>query len=738
MRLNIQERQTHFFLRIFLFNVIIVILVTCIPVVIYYQYFTKAFNEQLENLNLKTVMQFRNAIDEKFLRDSMRMVPSNFVDNTSDETLIKPMTDSIRNDSKAILSVINQLQILTSNLPYVHSIDVYYKNNNVLFYNNRFCFLSENACTIGSRQLWLDRFKNSEEQVSWLPPRPLEGEGSEPVITFVRSIPYFATPDKRKAIIAININEGLLMKSLQALRKPSDGLMLIIDSDGNVIAHNQLNYQVKELGEDRESWISKVLAGPSEGMFNQKIADNSTMVSYTKSEFNNWYYISLVNKDSFYKKSNDLKNWLISFVLMFLLVSILIAYILTKRAHKPIRNVIGHYYTQIADLNYKVEINKPVIRHNYIMSLLHDELSTHMEPLRNEFVHAEKQWNRFFCFVIEIPKNVPFENEQAASYHLIGLLESCKTEAYQVWAIKDYGRQIQGVLFMNESAQLSNVIEEMVEQIELIYKIGYVLSIGGMYAIGERTISASYQEAVEALKYVYLYPYHPVLTYSELTIASRQGEGGSVTILDELEVCIRICDEKKARQLVEKIKDDMMNGLYTVEYCKNLYADVITTVRKVVDSMGFSSNQLFGYDIREKFKELENVEGVTSWTMDLIKKAITSIEDRKMSFDSNIEVKIKTFIHEHLFDDISLERVADEMNISANYLGKLFKKNTGINFTEYLTDCRLIEAEKLLKEKKLSVNEIASKLGYSSTNHFIRIFKEKYGETPKKYQLLFK
>jgi|GEM_PF-2557472 AraC-type DNA-binding domain-containing proteins len=747
MRLNKHsEQQPHLFQRLFLFNIILVVLVTFMPVIIYYQYFSKALTEQLENINKQTVMQFRSSIDEQFLKDSIKMIQTSFFDSTEYDTLNKPMTSSIRHDSTAIRNVVNKLDSLQSNLQNVRSIDVYYKNDNVLFYDSRFCFLSEDTCSIGSRQGWLEDFQQSQGQVSWLPPSPYSYAGmpAEPVITYVRSIPYFAPPENRKAIVAVNLSASALDTALQQLKNPADGLIMIVDEHGSVIASNRPQYQIKELQPDENDWLDRVLSnqgqgqGDNKGIFNDKIAGNSTMVSYLKSDYNNWRYVSLVNKDLFYKKATDLRNRLVMIVILFLAIGLLISYVLTKRAHKPIRNVIGSYSTQIIDLNQKVEINKPVIRHNYIRSLLYEEASHHALSLASDYMQMDSNWTRFCTFVLQTPKQELFENEQAFSFRLIALLESIKEPGYQIWAIKDYGNQVQGIIFLDEKSEMSTVTQPIIEMVGLIYENDYKIALGGTYPLGEHTISVSFREAVEALKYFYLYPDEKMLSYDKLAIAVRQRSGSSNSTIDELEVCIRACDERKAVLLIRKLSDEMRSGSFTVEHCKTHYSDLINSLRKVVESIGFNSASLFSCDIREQFKELDNIGEAAEWTTGLIQKAIEAIENRKQSLDYNIEIKIKNYINEHLYNDISLDRVADEMNISANYLGKLFKKSSGINFTEYLTECRLSEAAKLLKETKLSVNEIANKLGYSSTNHFIRIFKEKYGDIPKKYQLLCK
>ncbi|ANE45215.1 hypothetical protein SY83_01445 [Paenibacillus swuensis] len=730
--------KTYFFPRLFIFNVVIVVLVTFIPVIIYYQYFSISFNEQLENINLQTVKQFRNTIDEQYLKDSVKLVQNNFVDSLQDDSLIKPMEDSIRNDSKSILNVINQLNSIQSNMPNVDSIDVYYKNDNVIFYNSRLCFMSEQSCTIGSRIDWVEGFRNSDEQVKWLPPRIIDSEKSESVITYVRSIPYFAPPEKRKATIAIHISDAKLRKSLTALRNPSDGLILIMDEQGNMIANNQTNLGLDHLKKYQGAWIEKVISAEKGGMFNDELDGNSTMITFEKSEINNWRYVSLVNKDLFYKKTYELRNWLMSFVIIFLLISILISYILTRKAHKPIRSVIGDYSSQIVNLNQMVEINKPVIRHNYIMGLLHNDLISNHNVLGSDMGMESNRWKRLISFVIQTPNMEAFDKEQASSYHLIGLLESSGNEGYKVWAIKDYGKQINGIVFLNETTFETEVISKIVHSIEMIYDRGYMLSHGETYELVDEAISTSFQQANLALEYKYLYPHNRILSYSDLSIQLRHSSSNSLDILSEIEASIRMCDEKKAKDLITELENEMTRGLYTVDYCKFLLSDLLVKIKSAIEFMGLPSVQHFGYDIREKYKEFDNIEKVMAWINGLVERAIESIDERKLSIHHNIEMKIKDYIQAHLYDDISLERVADELNFKSNYLGKLFKKSTGINFTEYLTECRLTEAAKLLKENNLSVQEIANKLGYNSTNHFIRIFKEKFGDTPKKYQLLHK
>ena len=74
--------------------------------------------------------------------------------------------------------------------------------------------------------------------------------------------------------------------------------------------------------------------------------------------------------------------------------------------------------------------------------------------------------------------------------------------------------------------------------------------------------------------------------------------------------------------------------------------------------------------------------------------------------------------------------MAEYTNVSSFYLSKLFKEEKGVTFINFITDKRLEEAQKLLKETNLSIKEITAKIGYNDQNYFSRIFKNKYGITP--------
>lgn len=96
--------------------------------------------------------------------------------------------------------------------------------------------------------------------------------------------------------------------------------------------------------------------------------------------------------------------------------------------------------------------------------------------------------------------------------------------------------------------------------------------------------------------------------------------------------------------------------------------------------------------------------------------------------------RAKAFIHSNYQEELSLGRVAREVNASAFYLCKMFRKATGLNFTEYVSRIRVEKARVALSNPQLRVSEIAFDVGFQSLTHFNRVFKNMMGCSPTEYR----
>lgn len=99
-----------------------------------------------------------------------------------------------------------------------------------------------------------------------------------------------------------------------------------------------------------------------------------------------------------------------------------------------------------------------------------------------------------------------------------------------------------------------------------------------------------------------------------------------------------------------------------------------------------------------------------------------------------IITKAQEHIRQNFQKDLSLEEVAQSAGISPYYFSKLFKEETGMNFTEYLTGLRMEKAKQLLSNQKLSIKQVCVDSGYANPNYFSRIFKKWTGITPTEFR----
>lgn len=94
----------------------------------------------------------------------------------------------------------------------------------------------------------------------------------------------------------------------------------------------------------------------------------------------------------------------------------------------------------------------------------------------------------------------------------------------------------------------------------------------------------------------------------------------------------------------------------------------------------------------------------------------------------------KDYIYSHIKDRITVEDLADEFGVSASYLSRLFKKETGMSISTYIREQKIQISKNLLRFSDYSMIEIANRLAFSSQSHFIQQFREMEGMTPKKYR----
>jgi len=112
---------------------------------------------------------------------------------------------------------------------------------------------------------------------------------------------------------------------------------------------------------------------------------------------------------------------------------------------------------------------------------------------------------------------------------------------------------------------------------------------------------------------------------------------------------------------------------------------------------------------------------------------LTAYQDSSQQQDS-IQVAIQYIQENYQRSDISLQEVADEVNLSQSHLSSQFKMRTRTSYMNYLTTWRIDEAKKLLRTTDQSIATVAEMVGYPNTTNFYRHFRKQTKMTPATYR----
>lgn len=169
------------------------------------------------------------------------------------------------------------------------------------------------------------------------------------------------------------------------------------------------------------------------------------------------------------------------------------------------------------------------------------------------------------------------------------------------------------------------------------------------------------------------------------------------------------------------------------------YHFVITTamITRMCKQKGMELEQAFRMSdfYIQKLDNIHTIEGVRSlhdaMVLDYTEKMRRICRSDTNSRHINV---CKEYIYSHIKERITVEDLADVLGVSASYLSRLFKKETGDSVSTYIRTQKIEMAKNLLQYSEYSMIEIANRLSFSSQSHFIQQFRESVGMIPKKYR----
>jgi len=250
-------------------------------------------------------------------------------------------------------------------------------------------------------------------------------------------------------------------------------------------------------------------------------------------------------------------------------------------------------------------------------------------------------------------------------------------------------------------------------------------------------LNQSYQGAKNAIDYRILFEPNQAIYIQDVEshVSDRNVWESRYTesILREIKLG-EVADLVKAIQdLIDYIKKSSISfQLYQISLM-----EMITEIFKLGRAYQLDMDKVFGADfnINNKIYQFDTLESLKLWLRDICLNVRGYIRRERTDTTKILIEKAVNYIVEHYTNsELSVDMMCNYLNVSATYFSTIFKRETGMNFVNYLTKVRLDKALHLLNTTDEKTYNISAIIGYPEPNYFSYVFKKQYGVSPSNYR----
>lgn len=175
----------------------------------------------------------------------------------------------------------------------------------------------------------------------------------------------------------------------------------------------------------------------------------------------------------------------------------------------------------------------------------------------------------------------------------------------------------------------------------------------------------------------------------------------------------------------------------TLSQYQCFFLELLTCLIKLARAADIPIDSVFGpgFSGAVQLTDFSSPEELGHWVEERCLRLQTVFGQRRTDTTLRAVDKARTFIAQHYTDtELSVEMLCDHLHLSPAYFSTLFKRETGMSFTAYVTNVRMDAAAELLRNTDEKTYLIAQQIGYLDPNYFSYVFKRQYGTSPSKYR----
>lgn len=297
------------------------------------------------------------------------------------------------------------------------------------------------------------------------------------------------------------------------------------------------------------------------------------------------------------------------------------------------------------------------------------------------------------------------------------------------------------VILVASTLEVNDIYDRLSTLIILEKEINNMIihtGIGNLYH-DYKNISTSYKEALEALNLSGVYRINHIQHIKDI---NENGKNPLYVISKkqktELLSYLIQNDNEKLLAFIKKILNENIEvkSLDMKSYCKMCVEILFVVSSFLSENYETDTIDSVAIDFKDIFNEISIIQ-IEAYLLEKVKDILFSVRSLKMKESHFLVNKIKDYINNNYFDELSLYAIAEKFYVHHTHLCRIFKDKTGTNFVDYVTEVRINRATELLTDYSLKVYNVGSLVGFKDPKYFSKRFKEYKGMTPSQYRKIY-
>ena len=576
--------------------------------------------------------------------------------------------------------------------------------------------------------------------------------------------------DAPQGVLLFHLNEERLARELSHYSDLEQELdYAVFDSGGNLLFSRAGNTGlIRDLPAKFEKYFGK---GESGVAFDR---DARTFYFYRHTLMNRTYIVALPEK-AISRQVHWIKMMILYTIGIFMAVGLMMSYITSRLAYNPIERLIRqgrslvekgnhqglsgnelsyisaclHYLDEQAEaLKRHLQMIEPDVKEQFLLRLVKGR-KTYGRTVREEARRLRIPHDEWHVVMVATPEKLYKEKrflpgeEPILTFAISNVMKELLQKAgLRGYVINGDDNEVIAILCLDgESATeewlsaISRYAESVCVSVKQYLSLKMSVGIGKPCPGLERT-PESYREALLALQYriyknggsVYWPEEEETRKKQRLFSYPRELEAEIIESLSE-------GDMQMAEQHIREFAR-VVNASESYNLVYQSYHILLSSLIRSLEMRGIGLLDIMENNWFDQLQSLQSGEEIVEWFIDVLFPLYSNILEQNRKFEGrNIVQRVSEYVKENICKDITLSQCAELVNISPFYLSRLFRRESGKSFVDFVMECKVEEAKRLLRDTDMSVAEVARAVGYSERN-LNRLFQRMVQQTPGQYRIL--